>query len=373
MWCIYKHTNKINGKVYIGQTCEVENPNKRWKNGEGYSVAYPFGRAISKYGWDNFTHEIIETNIDTLENANEREIYWIDYYHSYIKDPKCNGYNATKGGNNGAHLGQIIYQLNGIGEIINQFESASEAERQTSICGRNILACCNDEGQISAGGFYWCYKNKFDTWECPKKHPYSRAVICIETKEIFESLRTAALKYNIHESGIQAVCGKKTQYTAAGKHWCYLEDYEAYQLPTAQPRKLSNREKNNSERPIYQIGLDQQLIRAFQSIKEAAQILFPQIQYADKSIKKCCVYKQISAYSYYWCYQDEYDNWKPLQPKVGNKYKVICVETGQIYDSMKQAAQATNTAYTSISQCCNGKAKTAGGFHWKIHREGGGE
>ena len=95
-WCIYKHTNKINGKVYIGQTnCK---PEVRWRNGEGYAKQEYFYRAIQKYGWDGFTHDILEDNINTQELADERERYYIALYHSCVYASQCNGYNMTSGG-----------------------------------------------------------------------------------------------------------------------------------------------------------------------------------------------------------------------------------------------------------------------------------
>ena len=92
-WCIYKHVNKANGKIYIGQT--RKSLQERWKNGKGYGSRTRFSQAIAKYGWDGFIHEVIEENIESQEYANEREIYWINYYNSY----DCNyGYNMTPGG-----------------------------------------------------------------------------------------------------------------------------------------------------------------------------------------------------------------------------------------------------------------------------------
>ena len=63
MWVIYKHTNLINGKIYIGQTCQ--NPEDRWDYGCGYKKHnLHFYNAIKKYGWkEGFSHEIIEKNI----------------------------------------------------------------------------------------------------------------------------------------------------------------------------------------------------------------------------------------------------------------------------------------------------------------------
>ena len=79
---IYKITNNINGKVYIGQS---NNPKRRFNehiNGSGSKIVY---KAIKKYGKENFSFEIIE---GPIENYNEREEYWISFYDS------CkNGYN----------------------------------------------------------------------------------------------------------------------------------------------------------------------------------------------------------------------------------------------------------------------------------------
>ena len=79
-WCIYKHTLLLDcdsrGKSYIGQTCTV--PKQRWmKEGYGYKNQVLFYSAIKKYGWENFSHEILEDGISSIEEANEREIYWI--------------------------------------------------------------------------------------------------------------------------------------------------------------------------------------------------------------------------------------------------------------------------------------------------------
>lgn len=92
---IYKITNLINGKCYIGQSINIE---KRWKNhqitltnpnDEAYD--YPLYRAMRKYGQENFSWEILEECQESL--LNEREIYWISHYDSFNS-----GYNQTAGG-----------------------------------------------------------------------------------------------------------------------------------------------------------------------------------------------------------------------------------------------------------------------------------
>lgn len=97
---IYKITNKLNGKIYIGQT--VKSLEKRfqkhcWETTENdkYHLNMAIKKAIRKYGKENFTIELIE-EVET-DKLDEREVYWISFYDSYNK-----GYNCTLGGQNGA-------------------------------------------------------------------------------------------------------------------------------------------------------------------------------------------------------------------------------------------------------------------------------
>lgn len=92
---IYMFKNKINNKVYIGQSINIEkrfrehlndHTNEKYK---GFNTK--FYRALRKYGISNFEFSIIEETI----NLNERERYWIEFYNSFH-----NGYNSNCGGEN---------------------------------------------------------------------------------------------------------------------------------------------------------------------------------------------------------------------------------------------------------------------------------
>lgn len=96
MFYIYLLENKINNKKYIEQTCR--NPKIRWRNGFGYKNQSVIGKAIDKYGWENFSHTILET-VKTQEEANEREKYYIVFYDTLACN--FNGYNVAEGGSNG--------------------------------------------------------------------------------------------------------------------------------------------------------------------------------------------------------------------------------------------------------------------------------
>lgn len=94
MWIIYRHTNKINGKSYIGQT--TLKTDRRWRNnGTGYRNSVKFWNAIQKYGWDNFEHIIID-QIYNQELADIEEKLQIINFNS-VK----NGYNIKDGGIHG--------------------------------------------------------------------------------------------------------------------------------------------------------------------------------------------------------------------------------------------------------------------------------
>lgn len=100
---IYKITNKVNGKMYIGQTIVKLSKrknghkraayNKRSKSYWGYLQC-----AIRKYDWENFQFDVIEEDID-MDKLDEREIYYIDFFDTFK-----NGYNLTLGG--GGTLGK---------------------------------------------------------------------------------------------------------------------------------------------------------------------------------------------------------------------------------------------------------------------------
>lgn len=91
---IYKITNLINNKIYIGQAKDVS---QRWYEHCLESATKKNNRklcnAIRKYGVNNFKVETIE---GPIENYNEREQYWIAYYNTFLDAEK--GYNMTIGG-----------------------------------------------------------------------------------------------------------------------------------------------------------------------------------------------------------------------------------------------------------------------------------
>jgi len=97
---IYKYTNKIDGKIYIGQTIDIET--RKWTHEHNAKIMHKFFfyRAIRKHGIENFSFEIVEECDTSL--LNEREIYWIKHFKSNNDNY---GYNMTCGGS-GAGFGE---------------------------------------------------------------------------------------------------------------------------------------------------------------------------------------------------------------------------------------------------------------------------
>jgi group I intron endonuclease len=87
---IYKITNKINNKAYVGWSNNIERRFKEHQTCGGRS-RIPLDLAIQKYGINNFTYEIIEEC--SIEELNERETYWITTLETHLT-----GYNCNTGG-----------------------------------------------------------------------------------------------------------------------------------------------------------------------------------------------------------------------------------------------------------------------------------
>ena len=118
---IYKSTNKITGKIYVGQTTHTLD--KRIKSHLKESKMEsnrPFMLSINKYGEDNFIFETIDS-ADNLDELNDKEIYWINFYNSVSP----NGYNVTGGGQ-----GKKMMVTNELSERISKGLKNSEKWRE---------------------------------------------------------------------------------------------------------------------------------------------------------------------------------------------------------------------------------------------------
>lgn len=123
---IYKTTNLINGRIYIGQ-----HKHDKWDN-KYYGSGKILISAIKKYGIKNFKCELIEC-CETKQEMNNREKYWIKFYS---KTNNC--YNITEGGE-----GRTA-------------PHSQEAEAKTGINKSYISQLCNGKGK-QCFGYTWQY------------------------------------------------------------------------------------------------------------------------------------------------------------------------------------------------------------------------
>lgn len=201
-WCVYMHTNRVNGKKYIGITSQK--PTKRWENGNHYNTQPHFWRAIQKYGWDGFTHEILFTEL-TEKEAKDLESYLIAKYKTQNPDI---GYNVSSGGD-GNH----------------GWKHTDEAKEKIGAASRGRVLSKDHKEKIKASNLAkWSSKETLDKVS-GKNNWNAHSVLCVETGKIYETMSEASNKIGAKIANISKVCLGKRK-TAGGFHWKYSEAVE---------------------------------------------------------------------------------------------------------------------------------------------------
>lgn len=242
-YTVYMHRNKINNKVYIGITSQ--SCHDRWRRaGEGYKQQPKFYNAIQKYGWDNFEHIILFTNLTAVE-ADEKEISLIALYNSIE-----NGYNIKKGGHSYQHNDITKEKLKTIMsgkkhteeakqkmrehttkipvkcvETNQKYESIRAASTATNIDASSISRCCKGQ-QLTAGKYHWEYLNQTNKIILKNDQRF-QPVLCITTGKKYISLAAASRDTGADVSNIRKVCEGKYKTTKKLK-WKYitLDEYQ---------------------------------------------------------------------------------------------------------------------------------------------------
>lgn len=306
MGCVYKITNLINQKVYIGYTTRTME--ERWKqhiscaynpNTKDGSYEHALKRAIRKYGVSNFSIEQLESS-DNKEYLSEREKYWIQYYNSCTMSPNGYGYNLTFGGDGGNGLYKPIYRIDiSTGTIEKEFTSETEAIKEdynTSIA--NVVN--HPYKPLTANGKTYMEKSIVDTMTHDEliDYLYNRYnFIC----QYDSNGKLIAYYPSIDDAAAQTGIGKATIINAlcnARKHggkyqWCYYKNKES---------KEHHRIFNfNGEKAVLQLDKDNNLIGRYTSIKEAAQ----KTQCDASGITKVCKGKRKMCGGFQWRYDTE--------------------------------------------------------------------
>lgn len=179
------HENKANGKKYIGIT--ADNPLHRWKNGLGYKNNKHFNDAIQKYGWNNFNHIILYSDL-TKKEACEIEQHLIAKYKT---QDKRFGYNLTSGGQFFKHSEESKILM-------------SERRKGKGKAKRTPEQIAKMKANHSGGA-------------------EKIAVFCVETQKKYLSINDAARDTGINKKQISGCCRKVPHYnTAGGFHWEYV-------------------------------------------------------------------------------------------------------------------------------------------------------
>lgn len=283
MGYIYKITNSINGKIYVGQTFRdvQERFKEHLRMGRKEKVGYKsrLYYAIKKYGKDAFS-------VDTLEECpdnklNEREIYWIEKLDAFE-----NGYNISLGVQKEPkyHSADILtlwqqgYSAREIGNIVGiSTQIVTKRLKENRITKSEIISRGN--------------KKEHST----RKH---KAVVRIsldgtETK-IYQSLLDASKDTNASTGGICEVCqGKKN--LAGGYRWAYYEGEET--LKDIKPISITH-----CIREVHQYTKDGQYIRSFSSLSDARKFMG---KTTVNTIMVACRDITRTAYGYRWSYEKQ--------------------------------------------------------------------
>lgn len=190
-WSVYAHILKADGRKYIGQT---NNISARWKP-SAYKNSVKFYNAIMLYGWDAFEHIVLEENL-TLEQANEREEYYIALYNTVE-----NGFNLLSGGMNRLASQETKNKMSQTRKGIPKSDAHKEAIAK-ALKGKKKSAEAIRNNQLAQ---------------------HRKIVRCIETNITYESLADAERKTGILSETISRCCRGK-QKTASGFHWEFIQE-----------------------------------------------------------------------------------------------------------------------------------------------------
>lgn len=174
-YIVYCHTNKINNKRYVGIT--NTSVYRRRQNGANYKGNEDFNKDINQYGWEEFTHEILFTNL-SQEEAENTEIQLIKKWN--LLDNRY-GYNKDKGGKHYNFSNEIKDKMSkdrkGKGYWLGK-QMPKEARELMSFRKKGIV---------------------------PKSNP-PKQVKCIETNEIFNSLSETARRFDCSPALVHRSC-----------------------------------------------------------------------------------------------------------------------------------------------------------------------
>lgn len=381
-YTVYMHTSPSN-KRYIGITSQKP-PTRRWRNdGSGYKHNTHFWRAIQKYGWDNFKHEILYSGL-TKEEAELKEVELIILHKS---DNHNFGYNIDHGGNSVGKMAEKtkeklkelfsipVCQYSKHGDFIEEYSSMTKAEEYTGLSASSISKCCRNEAKL-CGDSIWRFKgdtpnSKLINW-CNSREPSSRRIGVSQydrygclVKE-YESMTIAHEETGVDLASIIKCC-KCEQGIAGGFIWRYSDEpltkEHLNSCISILPKRIVQYTKCGEFIEIYETAVECELVTGVNA----------------RSILSCCSGDRKTAGGYLWrnegeelteeyiqwCNTRKVDFYRGFSGKMVAQYTMDGVFLA-IYKSIAEAEQVTGVKHSNISSCCNKHRKQAGNYIWKF-------
>ena len=248
---IYILKNKITGKVYIGQSIDIEARYKQhlksYNNRNLALYSYPLYVAMRKYGVGAFEFKVLEEC--SQQELNEKEIYYIKKYNSCVHFKNSNGYNLTIGDNSGSH-----YDVNEIRALWNDGLCLSEiAERVGCHHGtvKRILSKMPEYNRLESVRRANQYGISYPVYQYDLQGNYLTT---------FRSAVEAGIAVGISAACIRACLYGKTKY-AAGSQWTSIKFDKIDPIEKYLPHT----------RRVAKLSIDGERLAVYSSISEAAR------------------------------------------------------------------------------------------------------
>lgn len=281
-WCVYCHTNKTNGKKYFGITSRpVE---ERWKNGSGYGPEQIyFYRAISKYTWGGFDHEIIADNLTEID-AKKKEIELIALYKTNCckyYNPTY-GYNMTDGGDGSSGRPQTAETRQKISDALKGREMSEESRKKMSESKKGIPFSEEHKNNLSKSQIGKKLSNdtrdkisqsKIGKYIGENNPNYGNHKLAGENNPMYGKHHTEETRQKMSEN--RKGKGVGGYYLATGKKNYFYDNHEFSGV------------NNGRSLPVYCKELDE----IFWGAADAEN----KYSIAHQSISKCCTGKRVSA------------------------------------------------------------------------------